>query len=302
MKKIIPLIALLGIVFAAWWLYSSYIFVAPLPEGLIQANGRIEGDIVMVSSKYPGRISSISVNEGDEVSAGDALVQFDDKTVNAKVRQAEQALSAVDHEVKAAQSLCEQAQRDAERFRELYTDGTATKRETEQADLAEQVATEKQIASEAQLKRAEAEYDEACIVRDDLTLVAPSNGIITNRLHEPGAIIAAGSPVLTLVDLDGLHLKVYVPEDQLGKLKLGLPAKVYTDAFPNTPYDATVGYIASRAEFTPKEVQTLDERVKLVYAVKLMLDANPERRLTPGIPADAVIRWDPSVDWSAPQW
>jgi len=75
-----------------------------------------------------------------------------------------------------------------------------------------------------------------------------------------------------------------------------------TDAFPDEPFAATVRYIASQAEFTPKEVQTPDERVKLVYAVKLYLDANPDHRLTPGLPADAVIRWQESASWAKPRW
>ena len=90
-----------------------------------------------------------------------------------------------------------------------------------------------------------------------------------------------------LVNLDRLYLQVYVPETEIGRLRLGLPAKVYTDAFPDQPFDATVRYIASEAEFTPKEVQTKDERVKLVYAVRLYFESNPDHRLTPGLPAEA---------------
>ncbi len=104
------------------------------------------------------------------------------------------------------------------------------------------------------------------------------------------------------MDLDRLYLKVYVPERQIGKLRLDLPARVYTDAFPQQPFAARVRYIASRAEFTPKEVQTTDERVKLVFAAKLYLDENPEHRLSPGLPADAVIRWKEDTPWERPRW
>jgi len=97
-------------------------------------------------------------------------------------------------------------------------------------------------------------------------------------------------------------LKVYVPEIEIGKVRLGLPARIYTDAFPDKPFPATLRYIASQAEFTPKEVQTADERVKLVYAVKLYLDENPDHRLTPGLPADAVIRWQENAPWAKPRW
>jgi HlyD family secretion protein len=92
-----------------------------------------------------------------------------------------------------------------------------------------------------------------------------------------------------------------VPEVQIGKVRLDLPARIYTDAFPNEPFAATVRYIASKAEFTPKEVQTSDERVKLIYAVRLYLANNPDHRLTPGLPADAIIRWRDDVAWAKPR-
>ena len=302
MKKLIPLFALIAIAIGSWWAYTQYVKVEALPAGLVQANGRIEGDMVSVSSTYPGRIARITVEEGDAVTAGEVLVELEAREIEAKVRQAEQAAEAVRHEVEAVSSQCEQTERDAQRYEELYAEGTATKREAEQAELADRVAQEKRIAAEAQLNQAKAAYDEACVARDELTLSAPSDGVVTNRLHEPGVVIAAGSPVLTLVDLDKLHLKVYVPENMIGQLRLGLPAKIYSDAFPDEPYDATVSYISSRAEFTPKEVQTPDERVKLVYAVKLAVNDNTDHRLTPGIPADAVIRWDDSAEWAKPRW
>tara|TARA_Y100001933_G_scaffold210991_1_gene215544 strand:+ start:1448 stop:2257 length:810 start_codon:yes stop_codon:yes gene_type:complete len=269
---------------------------------LIQANGRLEGDTVVISSEYPGRIASISVAEGDAVAAGDTLVQLVAEELEARVRQAEQGVIATVHELEAARAQNEQARRDAERFRDLHADGTATQREAEQAELARAVAEEKQTAAMAQLRRAEEMLVEVSAMRDDLTLTAPSNGVVTNRLHEPGAVVSAGAPILTVVDLDALFLKVYVPENQIGKLRRGLPARIYTDAFPEQPFTATVRSIASRAEFTPKEVQTPDERVKLVYAVKLYLETNPEHRLTPGLPADAVIRWQQDAPWAPPRW
>ena len=125
---------------------------------------------------------------------------------------------------------------------------------------------------------------------------------MTLRFVDLGEVVAAGTPLLELVDLDRLYLKAYVPETEVGKLRLGLPARVYTDAFPDQPVPATLRYIASHAEFTPKEIQTPEERVKLVYAVKLYLDENRAHRLTPGLPADAVIRWKEDAPWAAPRW
>ena len=123
---------------------------------------------------------------------------------------------------------------------------------------------EKDVAAlEQQRDQADAALTEVQSVLSDLTITAPTDGTITTRMIDVGEVVAAGAPLLELVDLDRLYLQVFVPEIQIGKLRLGLPARIHTDAFPERPYDATVKYIASKAEFTPKEVQTPDERVKI---------------------------------------
>jgi HlyD family secretion protein len=163
-------------------------------------------------------------------------------------------------------------------------------------------AKESEVAAlEQQRDQAEAATAEVESILADLTIVAPTSGTITTRMVNTGEVVMAGAPLLELVDLDRLYLKVYIPEIEIGKVRLDLPARIYTDAFPDQPFDATVGYIASKAEFTPKEVQTRDERVKLIYAVKLYLAANPDHRLTPGLPADAIIRWHEGVAWMKPR-
>ncbi|BCO31282.1 secretion protein HylD [Thiohalobacter sp. COW1] len=259
---------------AAYYVYERWIEQPPFPPGLIQANGRLEGDQVIVAAKQPGRIARLLAREGDAVTADATLVVLDDAQVRARVA--------------AAQARAAQARRDAERLHRLRKEGTASVHESEEAELAAQVA--------------EAQLAEATSRLNDLTLTAPASGTITRRLIDAGEVVAGGAPLLVIVNLDRPYLKVYVPEAEIGKLRLGLPAQVYTDAFPERPFPATVRYIASRAEFTPKEVQTPDERVKLVYAVKLYLDDNPEQRLTPGLPADAVIRWQEDAPWAKPRW
>lgn len=336
-----------------------------LPDGLIQANGRIEGDRVSVASKFPGRISKLLVREGDSVTNGQVLAVLDDAQVQTKVSQASAAVTALAAQLKAAQTSLDvlkqdvplgieivqagvasarallakanaaerQAALDANRYRELLTAGTVDNHKSEMANLAATVAAseleaartgltraEKQLAQArlgenriraqsdgvaalaAQLEQGRAVQAEAESVLKDLALIAPISGMITTRVRDVGEVIAAGSPVFDLVNLDRLYLKVYVPELQIGKLRLSLSARIYTDAFPDKPFAATARYIASRAEFTPKEVQTPDERVKLVYAVKLYLDENPDHRLTPGLPADAVIRWQEGIEWQKPKW
>jgi HlyD family secretion protein len=355
-------IVLAGSAVTAWWLWGRQ---EPLPEGLVQANGRIEGDHYTVASKVGGRIVQLLTREGDWVKRGQILLKLDDVQIRAKVEQAKAAVKASEALLKAARIdlvtlkktvplkidtatsgvvhaqavlaatkvKLEQADRDAQRYRTLVKTYSVSRQKSEHADLELRVAKEdytvaqaaltrakKQLAEadlgwdriktresqvsavEAQLKQTQAALSEAQSVLDDLTIYAPATGMITTRIVDTGEVIVAGSPLFDIVDLDRLYLKCYVPEKEIGKVRLGLPARIYTDAFPDTPFSATVRYISSTAEFTPKEVQTPDERVKLVYAVKLYLDANPEHRLTPGLPTDAVIRWQEDAPWAKPRW
>lgn len=335
-----------------------------LPDGLIQANGRIEGDHVTVASKFPGRIQELFAREGATVTAGQTVIRLDDVQTRAKVDQAKHAAEALESQVQAAHTQLavlnlevpltidaaeaqtarakalwdkalvveKEAKSDAERFRLLADKDQASIQQRDQAQMRWDVAHNEVAAalsgltqSKKQLAQAElgwnrirakeeevaslerqrdhgyAVLDEVESVLQDLTITAPTSGTITTRMVDVGEVVAAGAPLLELVDLDRLYLKVYVPEVQIGKLRLDLPARIYTDAFPEQPFDATVRYISSKAEFTPKEVQTRDERVKLIYAVKLYLTENPDHRLAPGLPADAIIRWRDDVAWAKPK-
>lgn len=356
------LVALAMLAVAVWWFWLR---TPPLPEGLIQTNGRIEGDHHAVAAKVPGKVVEVLAREGDSVEKGKVLVRLDDAQVHAKVDQARQAVNALEAQRKAAQtalqvgrkelplatqtaeanlaharaqlasarSNADQALRDAARFRKLAESGTVDPHRAEQMVLAGEVAAnqarsaeeavrvvERQLAQArlgaerlrakedevsalaAQTDQARAAVREAEAFMDDLSVVTPVAGTLTQRLVSVGEVVAAGAPLFDIVDLDRLYLKVYVPEHQLGKVRLGAAARIYTDAFPDAPLAATVRYIASQAQFTPKEVQTPDERVKLVYEVRLYLDANPEHRYTPGLPADAVIRWREDAPWAKPRW
>lgn len=348
------------LVTVTWWKNRSV-----WPEGLIQANGRIEGDLISVATKFTGRIDKLLVREGDTVTAGQVMVQLDDVQVRARVKQAQEGWNALEarvqathedlavlnlqvplaieaaeakvREVKAklqqAFAVEKEARRELNRLRHLYEKGNISRQELEvkqrewdvayhdvtvmqsslaqaKKDLAQAElgwrrirAKESEVAAlEHQRDQAEAVLEEVESVLNDLTIRAPANGTITTRIADIGEVVSAGAPLFEMVDLDRLYLQVYVPEVQIGKIRLGLPARIFTDPFPDQPFPAVVRYIASRAEFTPKEVQTPDERVKLTYAVKLYLEENPEHRLTPGMPADAVIRWQEDVAWRTPQW
>jgi HlyD family secretion protein len=357
-------ILIVALVSVGYVTLDRWVLNQTIPEGLIQANGRIEGDHVTVASKFSGRIVELLAREGDTVVKDQRLVQLDDAQARAKVEQARRLVDMLDAQVEAAhsalavlnlevplaieaaqakvdsakaalektQAVEQEAQRDHVRMRVLLPDQAVSHQLVEQTEArwkaaaSDQAAAkgtlaqalkelsqselgwkriqikEKEVAAlEQQRYQADAALDEAESILNDLTIVAPTNGTITTRMVDAGEVVAFGTPLLELVDLNRLYLQVFVPEIQIGKIRRGLPARIYTDAFPDQPYEATVRYIASKAEFTPKEVQTPDERVKLIYAVRLYLAENPKHRLTPGLPADAVIRWKEDVAWTKPK-
>lgn len=363
-RRLLAILALIASLGVGYFVFAGALWNRGLPEGLIQANGRIEGDHVTVGSKFPGRIQEMLAREGDSVTAGQVMIRLDDVQTRSKVDQArhawdmaeaqvqsahttlavlnlevplaiESAQSRVD-EAKAvlekAKAVEQEARVDEQRIRSLLPEEAVAQQQYDQALARWNVAksevqvarstlvkTTKELAQaelgwkrihakeaevaalESQRDQLEAALNEAESVLADLTILAPTNGTITSRMVDVGEVVTAGAPLLELVDLDRLYLQVYVPEVQIGKVRLELPARIYTDAFPDQPFTATVRYIASKAEFTPKEVQTPDERVKLIYAVRLYLTDNADHRLTPGLPADAVIRWKDGVAWAKPR-
>jgi HlyD family secretion protein len=150
-------------------------------------------------------------------------------------------------------------------------------------------------------KRQELATLQASIARDRAALAAaeaqlgytvlrsPGTGVVLRKHVEPGEMIAAGTPAVTIADLTNIWVKIYIPEPQLGRIKLGQTAEITTDSYPGKVYRGKVTFINSEAEFTPKNVQTQEERVKLVFAVKIAVD-NPNQELKPGMPADARIK------------
>ena len=150
-------------------------------------------------------------------------------------------------------------------------------------------ATPEQIAAvEAQVEIARAALETLKVQAEKLTLDAPISGLVLARPVHIGEVALPGAPLMTLADLGQVTLTIYVPEDQLGKVHLGQPVSVTVDAYPDRAFGGTVTFVASEAEFTPKNVQTREERVNMVFAVKVELP-NPDHALKPGMPADAVL-------------
>jgi HlyD family secretion protein len=142
--------------------------------------------------------------------------------------------------------------------------------------------------AQAQVQQAEAALARLQVQLDQMTLTAPRDGIVTERPANPGELAAPGATLMNLGDLDRLTLTVFIPETQIGRVRVGHAARVTVDAYSNETFEGTVTFISMEAEFTPKNVQTKEERVNLVFVVKISLD-NPDHRLKLGMPADAEI-------------
>jgi HlyD family secretion protein len=157
-------------------------------------------------------------------------------------------------------------------------------------------AQEAMEGARSEMKMAEASEREARAILDDCQILAPISGTVMTRIAEGGEVLAAGRPILTLIDLSDIYLKVYIPQVQIGKIRLGNPARIYVDAYPDRSFEAKVTQISQQAEFTPKNVETKQERVNLVFAVKLTA-SNPQGLLKPGMPADGIIKYMDQTAW-----
>lgn len=222
--------------------------------------------------------------------AKDALIQNDIKAKDVEaaqtaVQQAEAALGLAkanalqnklrQEDVVAAQASVEQAKASLE-FAEANT-------------VQSQIQNQNVLLAETQVQSAQDAVELLQTQINDATITAPTAGIITTRVVEMGEFVSPGMPIVTITHLEVVHLTIYVPETKLGKVKLGQDAQVSVDTFPGRIFTGKVTYISPEAEFTPKNIQTQEERVKLVYGVKIELE-NPEKTLKVGMPADAVLK------------
>ena len=158
-----------------------------------------------------------------------------------------------------------------------------------QLDALRSGATPEEIAAaQAQVNQAQATVERLLAEQAKLTIRAPVGGLVLERVVHEGELVAAGATILPLGDLGHVTLTVYVPQDQLGRINVGQSVKVEVDSFPNEVFDGKLVAIASEAEFTPRNVQTEEDRVNMVFAIDVSIP-NPDRKLKPGVPADATI-------------
>jgi membrane fusion protein YbhG len=244
----------------------------------IVLSGNVEVTEVNVGFKSPGRVTALFTDEGKTVAGGDRIAQLDDAEYESLVSQNRAA-------VRNAEARLEQAKRDLERGEALFKKSVVSPQRMDDVRTAYDVARSQLSLSRAMLKTAEVRLS-------DTVLFAPISGVVLEKIVEAGETVGAGTPVFTIGDLEQPWVKVYVREKELGLVKLGQRAEIRTDSYPDKTYEGTVTYISSEAEFTPKNVQTQEERVKLVFGVKVKVK-NEKNELKPGMPADVKILLKP---------
>lgn len=326
MKRRLPiLILLIAAVSAAYYFYWRPQETAA-PQNRLTLSGNIEAHESLVGFKVQGRIVELPVEEGQWVEQGALLARLDDRdlrqqvqldSANVRVREANLKLALAGsrkQEIAAAEQTLLDAEADLE-LKKLDYDRAVT---LLKKDV---ISQQDHDRADSQLKRAQAAVERAkdnldrlregtraeeiAIARASVAqaheavqmsqirlgfteLRAPSSGVILVRQGELGEVVGAGTPVVTLADLDRVWLRAYVSETDLGRIRHGQEVTLRTDTYPDKTYRGRISFISSKAEFTPKTIETHKERVTLVYRVKIDLE-NPNHELKPGMPADAWI-------------
>ena len=257
-------------------------------QGVFEATGTVEVMQADIGPKIPGKISKLRFREGDAVRIGDELALLSSDEIQAQLAQANAAKEAAQAQVEAVRSNLINIKKARTRSRDVFKSGGLSEQQFDNVDTQADSVGAQLRAAESMVRQAEAT---ARFVRENLnnsSVTSPMNGVILSKNFEEGEVVMAGAPIFTIADLTDAWLKVYVPEPLLGKIRIGGAVEVFVDSHGNKPFSGKIIFISSRAEFTPKNLQTKDERVKQVFGVKIALD-NGEGVFKPGMPADARI-------------
>jgi HlyD family secretion protein len=296
-------------------------------DSVIFASGTVEAAEADLGFQIPGRIESIAVREGDAVDSSTLLASLDRTELNARLEAAEASVAAAraalsevqtgfrSEEIaqgraalSAADDLLANAKRDLERAERLFEGGAVSQQaldhqrtafqmaEAEQESAAEGLQiletgprSERIAVQRAQLLGAEAQVRQIEAALENAVVRAPFAGTVSVKHREPGEIVQPGLPVLSVLNPDDRWVRIYVREDQVGRISVGQEVAVTADSYADRTYRGRVIFIASEAEFTPRNVQTAEERVKLVYRVKVQITEDPSYDLKPGLAADVRI-------------
>ena len=316
-----------------------------LDAGFASGNGRIEAVEIDIAAKTAGRVTSILVNEGDFVTAGQVLAKMDTTVLEAQRREAQARLRQAENGIQPSRSQVAQRQsekataqavvirREAEvdavrrrlaRAESLVADGAIAVQQVDDArasflgaeavlraadsqiaaaDATIATARSQGIGAQSDVEAARAALESIQAELDDSVLKAPRDGRVQYRVAQPGEVLAGGGKVLNLVDLGDVYLTFFLPEVAVGKVALGSEVRIVLDAAPQYVIPAQVSYVASVAQFTPKTVETVSERQKLMFRVKAQFGRELLQKhlklVKTGLPGVAWLKLDAQAKWPA---
>jgi HlyD family secretion protein len=312
--QLLLLIAVTGFVLGAF-VYWQREEGTRVPAGFARSNGRIEVERTDVATKTAGRVAQVLVQEGDLIAQGGTIARMDAAEIEARraalaaaLRRATEAIDKAEAALAVQVAQKRLAELELGRATSLESGGvgshaTADERRAQFAVAQAMVASAKADVADALAARAAAQANlgEIDATIADLTLTAPVAGRIEYRLAREGEVLAAGGKVVTLLDLADAYMTVFLPTSESGRAAIGAEARVVLDATPNTVLPAIVSFVSSEAEFTPKTVETGDEREKLMYRVKLRFDPalleSHRNTVKAGVTGLAYVKLDPAARW-----
>lgn len=314
-NKSAPLILL---ALAAAAVAGAYVFLqsgrTALPEYISSGNGRIEAEETHVAAKYAGRVIDIIFDEGDMVKEGDIIAHIDAQDLKAQRNGAKANLAAAKNAVAQAQAQMTHREAElelagAEEQRAKALVGTGVSKElydqrkaaVKTAEAALNVSKAELSSSENRVETAQAEIDRLNVLIEDAVLKAPMSGRVQYRLAEPGEVLGAGSRVITILDLENVYMTIFLSARDIGQIIVGSEARIILDARPDIVIPASVSFISSEAQFTPREVETREEREKLMFRVKLRIPkallAKYIERVRTGLPGVGYVMLGDGHDW-----
>jgi HlyD family secretion protein len=296
-----------------WWLHPR----AGLPPGIASGNGRLEADEIDIDTKYAARIAQLFADEGDLTKAGEIVAKMDTQDLEASLKKSQALIVQAQHTLNAAKATLQQqesqlvlAQQEIARTQALVGKGFATRELLDQQQqalnsavagrsAAKEVIDESQAALEAATHDAELYQVEIA----DNSLASPRDGRIEYRIANVGEVLPAGGKVFTMLDTSYVYMDIYLPTLSAGRVKLGSDARIVLDSYPEHALPAKVVFLAAQAQFTPKTVETQDERDVLMFRVRVRIDpaqlATHAAEVRSGLPGMAYVQTAPNVVWPA---
>jgi HlyD family secretion protein len=286
-----------------------------MPEGIVKTNGRLEATLVDVAAKYPGRLVDITVEEGSEVKAGQTVGRVSSPEYEAQLRAAQQEVERNKEAMAEAEALIDQrkavlaaAKSDFERGQELVDKAIISRqtfdqrqRNYEGAEASVKGAIAQREQADRAIKSAQAEVERIESILHDLVLVSPRTGRVQYQLARNGEVVAAGGKVFTILDLQDVYMTIFLPAATAGRLEIGSEARIILDPVPQYVVPASVSFVAADAQFTPKTVETQEEREKLMFRVKLRVDIavlkQYSRRVKTGVRGLGIVRTTGASAW-----